>query len=109
MRDIVVEFARNRSPQAVCDTQNLVTMGHRIHEGSDRAHIEYLFEVHALALHLLPDAVDVLWPPGQLHRNADIGALSLEAFDDVSNKGLTFPTLAVQLPGKAGVLLGLKT
>ncbi len=67
--DVIVELAGNVVPQAVHHAQRGVAGADILHQDADGADVVKVAEVDALALHLLPDAVDVLGAPG------DIGAL----------------------------------
>ena len=57
--DVVVELARDRPPQRVHDAECRVTVAHVLDEQADGVDVVDLAELRALALHLLPDAVDV--------------------------------------------------
>ncbi len=70
--DVVVELARDRTPQRVDDAQRRVAVPDLVDQQADGVDVVDLAELRALALHLLPDAVDVLraalqlgarWPP----------------------------------------------
>ena len=58
--DVVVELARDRAPQRVHDAQRRVAVADLVDEQADGVDVVDLAELRALALHLLPDAVDVL-------------------------------------------------
>ncbi len=52
------------------DAEGRVTLGHGVDLDAHREHVHHLLEGEALALHLPPDAVDVLWSPGDLATDA---------------------------------------
>ena len=86
-RDVVVEFARHVRPQRVDHAQRGVAVGHVGHQHAQRADVVQVLEVDVLALHLLPDAVDVLGPAGDLGREAGAGQRRAErglGLDDVA-------------------------
>ena len=60
--DVVVELAGDRAPDAVDDAQRRVAVADLVDEHADGVDVVDLAELRALALHLLPDAVDVLRP-----------------------------------------------
>ncbi len=68
--DVVVELAGDRAPDAVDDAEGGVAVAHLVDEQADRVHVVDLAELRALALHLLPDAVDVLGPALDVDRDA---------------------------------------
>ena len=59
-RDVVVELAGDRPPERVDDAEGGVAVAHVLDEQADGVDVVDLAELRALALHLLPDAVDVL-------------------------------------------------
>ena len=73
-----------------------------------RPHIEHLSEVDTFALHLSPDAVDVLWPSGQFDRYLGRCAGAAQASIHIGDKSLPLTTFAVELPGQADVLIRLE-
>jgi hypothetical protein len=85
-----------------------VAVGHAPHDDTHRPHIEHAIEVEPLALHLLPDAVQVLRPSLNLGSNAAIAQL----FGQPLAKGLDvldpLDALLVEQPGHGLVLLGLQ-
>ena len=68
--DVVVELAGDRAPQRVDDAQRRVAVAEVVDEDADRVDVVDLAELRALALHLLPDAVDVLRPAVQVGLDA---------------------------------------
>ncbi len=61
-RDVVVELAGDRAPDRVDDAEGRVAVADLVDEQADGVDVVDLAELRALALHLLPDAVDVLRP-----------------------------------------------
>src|SRR4029077_17100006 len=78
--DVVVELAGDRAPQRVHDAQRRVTVADLVDEQADGVDVVDLAELRALALHLLPDAVDVFRAaldvgrdPGRLEARPKLG------------------------------------
>ena len=71
--DVVVELARDRAPQRVHDAERRVAVADLVDEQADGVDVVDLAELRALALHLLPDAVDVLRAALQLGLDAGVG------------------------------------
>ncbi len=67
--DIVVEFTGDGTPGLVNDGESLVAGQHVGNQHPDGPHVENLIEGKLLALHLAPDAVDMLGPAN--HRCLD--------------------------------------
>ena len=72
-RDVVVELARQRRPQRVHDAERGVAGGDVVDQHAQRADVVQRGELAALALHLLPDRIDVLGPAGDVRLDADLG------------------------------------
>ena len=73
-RDVVVELARDRPPQRVDDAERRVAVRDVVDEDPDRVDVVDLAELGALALHLLPDAVDVLRAALELGLDAGVAS-----------------------------------
>ncbi len=73
--DVVVELAGDRTPDAVDDAEGRVTVPDLVDQQPDGVDVVDLAEFRALALHLLPDAVDVFGSP--LDVGLDAGRLEL--------------------------------
>src|SRR5690606_8192488 len=72
-RDVVVELAGDVRPETMDDAERGIAVRDGVDEDPDRTQIVELLERQALALHLAPDAVEVLRPAG--HARADPGLL----------------------------------
>ncbi len=73
--DVIVEFARDVVPQPMHHAERGVAVGDRLDHDAYRAYVEQLLERELLALHLAPDAVDVLGPAvDRGGRDAGLGA-----------------------------------
>ena len=70
--DVVVELAGDGTPERVDDAQRRVAVPDLVDQQADGVDVVDLGELRALALHLLPDAVDVLRPPLELGLDAGI-------------------------------------
>src|ERR1035437_10952911 len=60
--NVVVELAGNRMPHRVDDAESCVTVLDLVYEYPDRIHVVDLADLGVLALHLSPDAVQMLGP-----------------------------------------------
>jgi len=69
--DVVVELAGQVLPLGVHHPQGGIAFGNGVHVDAHGAHVVDLVEGLALALHLLPDPVDVLGPAMHLGMDAD--------------------------------------
>ncbi len=83
-RDVVVELAGDVVPPAVHDAERGVAVLDRCRDDAHGPNVEDLLEGQVLALHLPPDAVDVLRPPDDF--GGDSGAR--EFLGDLRNHGL---------------------
>ena len=100
-RDVVVELAGDRAPQRVHDAQRRVAVADLVDEQADGVDVVDLAELRALALHLLPDAVDVLRAALELGLDAGVGEPRPELLDralDVASRG---PCAACRAAGRA--------
>ncbi len=86
--DVVVELAGDRAPQRVHDPERRVAVPDLVDEDADGVDVVDLAELRGLALHLLPDAVDVL--RAALEVGVDAGGLEprLELVDRPLDEGL---------------------
>ncbi len=66
VRDIIVEFLVNVVPKRVHRTKRGIAVIDRANDHPHRPHVENLLEGQILALHLPPDAIDVLHPTTDL-------------------------------------------
>ena len=107
-RDVVVEFVGNHAPEVVHDAERGVTVTHLRHQNTHCADIEYLRKIEFLCLHLAPDAVDVLGPPG--HFRIDIGTIQLPAqlLGNFHYEAFAIHTTLVQKAGYALVVVFLQ-
>src|SRR5690606_27931464 len=71
--DVVVELAGNRRPELVRHAERRVAGRDVVHQHAGGTDVVELAEGDALALHLLPDAVDVLGRAGALGVDAGLG------------------------------------
>ncbi|MNY23128.1 hypothetical protein D3C86_1567780 [compost metagenome] len=94
-RDVVVELARNRLPDMVDDAEDRVAILDVVHDHAERAHIVQIGEIEFLAAHLLPDAVDVLGPAGDLGGDAGRGQFRLQPLDRLRDIALALDPLLV--------------
>ena len=76
-RDVVVELAGDRAPERVDDAERRVAVADLVDQDADGVDVVDLAELRALALHLLPDAVDVF--RAALEVGLDAGRLELRA------------------------------
>ena len=67
--NVVVELVGNVPPKAVNYPKSGVAITHLRHQNPHCAHVVYLTEIDALALHLPPDRVDMLGPTGNVGMN----------------------------------------
>ena len=106
--DVVVELARNVGPAAVHQAQRRIAVGHAVGQDAHRADVEHLLEAEVLALHLPPDAVDVLGPAGDLGRDAGLREHAVELRDDRRDVALAVRAPFVQLAGDEHVAVRLE-
>ena len=103
--DVVVEFARHRHPQRMHHAERGVAGGHVLDQHAQRTQVVELADRHVLLLHLPPDAVDVLRPPGDFGGHAVRGQRVREFaahFGDVA-----FAAAAVVVEQARDALVGL--
>ena len=107
-RDVVVELARDRPPERVDDAQCRVAVLELVDQDAQGVDVVDLVEVGALALHLLPDAVDVLRSAGEL--GLDAGGLQGVGEDalDLLDVGLAGLAPCLELAGQAPVGLAFE-
>ncbi len=77
-----------------------------VHQHPHRAHVEQIFQAYALALHLAPDAEDVLRPSRDFAGDAGTCEFRAQQLDHVADVGLAIHTLLVQLARK--ILVGIR-
>src|SRR4029079_13080936 len=90
-RDVVVELARDRPPQGVDDAERGVAVADLVDQDPDRVHVVDLAELGALALHLFPDAVDVLRAALEVGLDAGTAQARLELGDRPLDVALAAP------------------
>lgn len=88
VRNVIIKLPGNRLPVTVHHAQHLVALRDRIHQHPHGAYVEDLGKIHTLALHLLPDAVDVLGTATDLSRDAVLLALLLQTGDHLFDEVL---------------------
>ena len=106
--DVVVELVRQVLPQIVHHAQGHVALRHRLHDDTHRQQVGQLLQGHALALHLLPDAVQVLGPAVHLGLDAGLGQRRAHALDEAFDVGLTAGAVVVHGAGQLTIGIGLE-
>ena len=96
--DVIVELAGHRAPALVHARQRGITVAHVGDDHAQRAQVVDRREVDALALHLLPDAVQVLGPALHLRLDARGRQLALQALAG----GCARPARAARASRRAG-------
>ena len=99
IRDVVVELAGQVGPHIVHDAERRITLRHGINQYAYRADVEDLAKRRVLALHLAPDAVDVLWPSGYLGMDAVVPERLPERRFDLRDEYLTLGPLLIERCG----------
>ena len=107
-RDVVVELARDRAPDRVDDAERRVAVADLVDEEADGVDVVDLAELRALALHLLPDAVDVLRAALQVGLDAGRLELGLELGDGPVDVRLAALAPRVEQLGQLAEALGLE-
>ena len=107
-RDVVVELAGDRAPERVDDAERRVAVADLVDEDADGVDVVDLAELRALALHLLPDAVDVL--RAALEVGLDAGRLEprRQLRDGPIDVGLAALAPGVEELGQLAEALGLE-
>src|SRR5690606_25495210 len=106
--DVVVELAGQRRPQRVHDAEGGVAGGDVVDHHPYRAQVVELADGHALLLHLLPDAVDVLGPARHLGVQAVREQGLVEFALDLLDVAFSVAALAVEQAGDAAVGVGFQ-
>ncbi len=83
-RDVVVELVRDRAPHRMDDAQSGVAVLDFVHEHADGVHVVDLADFRALALHLLPDAVQVFRAARKLGLDAGRGQFRSQSLDGLA-------------------------
>ena len=78
LRDVVVELARQRRPQMMDDAERGVAVLDVVDQDPHGADVVQAVDARLLAAHLVPDAVDVLRPAGDLRAHAGRRELARE-------------------------------
>ncbi len=105
--NVVVELLGDVPPEAMDQPQGGIAIRYAIDQNPHRSQIEDLFYVHALALHLSPDAIDVLWTSSDVGTHPSLVELRLEQGYDIGDIGLPLHALVPQEFGNAPVGLRL--
>ncbi len=108
VRDIVIEFVRNVVPQAVHDTERGVTVPRLVNEDPYRLDIEYLVEMDVLALHLSPDAVDVLGSAADFRLDPRSRERTVQSLLDLLDMAFPVDPPAIEQRGNPVVRLGIQ-
>ena len=103
-RDVVVELAGDVVPAAVHHAERGVAMLDRPGDDAHGAHVEHLLECEVLAMHLPPDAVDVLRAAHHLGRDAGARELARNLRDERIDVALAVDARLVEPSGNAAVL-----
>ena len=106
--DIVVELLWQVVPEAVDNAERRITVGNRIDEDTQGTHIEDMREVLVLALHLLPDAEDMLRATADVCPDASPAELLLQGPDGFPDERETLLTALLELAGDVTIGLGLE-
>ena len=96
--DVIVEFTGHVVPATVHETECRVAVGDRADDDAHREHVHDLLEREALALHLAPDAVDVLRAAADLGDDARRAEVAFELASNVVDVALAFLRLARSHP-----------
>src|SRR4029434_3336411 len=93
LRDVIVELAGERRPEVMHHAECCITVADVVDQDAHRADIVERVDSDFLATHVVPDAVDVLRPSGDLRPNSRSRELFAKKTDDIVDI-----TLAVALP-----------
>ncbi len=107
-RDVVVELAGDRPPDRMDDPERRVAVADLVDEDADGVNVVDLAELRALALHLLPDAVQVLRATLQVGLDAGGLELGLELRDRAVDVALTALPPGIEELGQLTEALGLE-
>src|SRR4029079_6061926 len=102
------ELAGDRAPQRVHDAQRRVAVADLVDQQADGVDVVDLAELRALALHLLPDAVDVLGASLELGLDPRLGPPRPELLDRPLDVALATLAPGVELPGELAKRVGLE-
>src|SRR5690606_10331541 len=97
---------RDVRPEPVDDAEGGIAVGDGIDEDPDRAQIVELVERQALALHLAPDAVDVLRPARDARANPRLLERVRDDLADLGDVALAIRALRREPARDAVVVLG---
>ena len=101
--DIVVKLIRDVVPQPVHQAQGGVAVGNSRHQDAYGADIVDLGKANTLALHLPPDAVDVLGPAIYLHRQPGVAQHRGQFILDPGDKLVAFHSFTIEQSGDLAV------
>ncbi len=107
LRDVIIELAGYRRPQLVHQTQHAVAGGDIIDQHADGTDIVKPFEIQILALHLFPDAGDVLRPSGDIGGNPGPGQRRLDLLRSLLDVTFAQTAFFLQLACNGLILLRL--
>ena len=88
LRDVVVEFVRDRRPQLMDDAERGVAILDRVDEDAHSANVVDRFDSARLAAHLVPDAVDVLGSAGDFRCHTRVLEILAKRGNDVVDEAL---------------------
>ena len=94
--DVIVELVRHRRPQRMHHPKRGVARRDVVDEHAHSAQVVELADRHVLLLHLLPDAVDVLRPPGDFRAQRLRGQRIAERARDLRDVALAAAALVVE-------------
>jgi hypothetical protein len=106
LRDVVVEFPRERGPQVVHQPERGVTVLDALDEDANRTDVVERVDTRVLASHLVPDAVDVLRSSGNVGVQPGRCELVLERRLDVFD--VVRPVEAALIDQLGDLLVGMR-
>jgi len=106
--DVVVELLGDMAPESMHHAERGIAVGHRVDQDAHGAQVEDVGDVDVLALHLLPDAVDVFGTAGDLGADAQLVELLAQSRHDLGDIVLALLAPLGQQLGDAPVFLGLE-
>ena len=106
--DVVIELTRQIAPQPVHDTKRGVALCNRIDEHAQRARVVDFADPDALALHLAPDAVEMLRSARELRVQPGLCECLVEARDRHLDEVIAIGASLGKQPGNAAIVIGLQ-
>ena len=104
-RDVVLDPSRHRTPELVNQAEGRVAGGGLRRDDPEGEHVVELRHVDAAPLHLRPDRVGALLPPGDLALDSGFAQPLLQLRADLLDRLLRALQAARDLPGHARVFL----